>query len=263
MNKKLIMILILLICIGNIHAQDARTSNTQETGTSNTQDTKTSNAKDTESSNDLGITITHTEIEYFIISDFNRTFNYLGGFSLSGLIEFNHRVTVKEGVYLNCLPEDVNMIKIFTNATYRILKDWPLDAKLAWTYNGLPDYETHSHTIAPIISWNEKYYGISVGYGFRFTYFFGEGPEIEHILPVGIYVNFINDKKICVGMSLANYSDFQMDSFIAFALAAKVTLNIEDGFSIINEFELRQSGADGLTNIVYGVIWKGGVKLSW
>jgi hypothetical protein len=239
MNKKIKMLLIFLICIQSIHAQDAKTSD------------------------DLGIEITNVETEYFLISDFNRTFNYVGGFSTTGKIEFNNRVAVKEGVYLNCWPDNVNIIKLFTHATYRILANWPLEAKLAWVYNGLPDYETHSHAIAPVISWNEKYYGISVGYGFRFTSFFSERPLAEHMWPVGVYVNFINNKRICVGMSLANYTDFQIDSFIAFALAAKISINLEDGFSLINELEFRQSGVDGLTATVHGVVWKGGAKLTW
>jgi len=255
MNKNLKMILVFLICIQGIYAQDDGITNAQYIDNSNTQNTETSN--------DYGIKITNMEVEYFIISDFNRTFDFVGGLSATGKIEFNNRVAVKEGIYLNYWPEDVNMIKIFTNATYRILADWPLDVKLAWVYNGLPDYETHSHAIVPIISWNEKYYGISVGYGFRFTSFFSERPLIEHMLPMGIYVNFINNKKLCVGMSLANYTDFQIDSFIAFALAAKVSLRIDNNLTLINELEFRQSGADGLTNTVHGVVWKGGAKLSW
>jgi len=247
MNRKLKMILILLICIQSIYAQDAEVTDVQ----------------DNESSNEHEIKITNMEVEYFIVSDFNRTYNFIGGISAAGKIEFNNRVTVKEGIYLNYWPEDVNMIKIFTNATYRILADWPLDVKLAWAYNGLPDYDTHSHAIVPIISWNEKYYGISVGYGFRFTSFFNERPIAEHMLPIGLYVNFINNKQLCVGMSLANYTDFQIDSFIEFALAAKVSLKINNNLTLINELEFRESGADGLTNIVHGVVWKGGVKLSW
>ncbi|WP_461257900.1 hypothetical protein [Treponema sp. R80B11-R83G3] len=255
MNKKIIMIFIFLICIGNIHAQDAEVTNEKNIEKPNTQNTETSK--------DHGIEITNMETEYFLISDFNRTFNFVGGFSATGKIEFNERVAVKEGIYINYLPEDVTIIKLFTNATYRILADLPLDVKLAWVYNGLPDYETHSHAIVPIISWDAKYYGISVGFGWRFTSFFDEGPQLEYMMPMGLYVNFINNDKLCVGMSLANYNDFQIDSFIAFALAAKVTIKLDNTFSISNELEFRQSGVDGLTATPHGVVWKGGAKLTW
>jgi len=252
MNRKIKMIFILLICIQNIHAQGHEITNTQDTETSNT----------------LGIEITNMEAEYFMNADFNRTFSFIGGISAAGKIEFNNRLTIKEGVYLGW-TQDIKSIKLFSNAAYRILADlpltadWPLEFKFAWVYNGLPEYETHSHAIAPIISWNGKYFGLSVGYGARFTSFFGEGSLIEQMLPMGIYVNFINNEKLCVGMSLANYTDFQIDSFIAFALAAKASVSINKHLSIINELEFRQSGADGLTNAFHGVVWKEGVKLTW
>jgi len=240
------MILIFLICIQSIHAQD----------------NELTNAHDIETANAQGIKITNMEAEYFLNADFNRTFNFVGGISAAGKIEFNNRLAIKEGIFFGW-TEDITIIKLFNNATYRILANWPLEVKFAWVYNGLPDYETHIHAISPFVSWNDKYYGISVGFGFRFTSFFDEGPLLEFLVPMGIYVNFINNEKICVGMSLANYTDFQMDSFIAFALAAKASIMVNEHLSIINELEFRESGADGLTNIVHGVVWKGGAKIKW
>jgi len=254
MNKKFKMLLIFLICMQSIHAQDIEISNTQNIKIADIQDTETSEVQ--------GIKITNLEAELFLNGDFNRTSIFVGSISAAGKIEFNDRLAIKEGVSLG-MTQYINNIKSFTNVTYRILADWPLDFKAAWVYNGFPEYETHSHAIVPIIAWNGKYFGISVGYGARFTSFFGEIPLIEHMLPMGIFVNFLNNEKICVGMSLANYTDFQIDSFIAFALAAKVSVKVNEHFTIINELELRQSGADGLTNIVHGVVWKGGAKLSW
>jgi len=221
---------ILLICIPNIHAQD--------------------------------IEITNMEAEILLNSDFNRTFLFVGGISATGKIEFNDRLAVKEGFSVG-LGHNVTDIKVFTNAAYRILADWPLEAKLAWIYNGLPEFDVHSHGIAPIVSWNAKYYGASVGLGFWFTSFFGEPALFELLLPVRIYVNFIDNEKICVGMSLANFSDFQQDSFIAFALAAKASLRVNGRLSIVNELEFRQRGVAGLTAAFHGIVWKGGAKFTW
>jgi hypothetical protein len=250
MNKKtkiVFIFLICILCIRNINAQDIETENVQ--------DVKASNAQDIE--------ITKMETEYFLSADFNRTNPFTSGMAFSGKIEFNDRFALKEGFFLGSSNlVDYNSIKLFSSAAYRILTDLPLEAKLAWVYNGLPDYETHSHAIAPIISWNAKYYGISAGFGCRFTSFFGEPPLLEYMLPLGVYANFINNKKICVGISLANYDDFQMDSFIAFALAAKVSIIINEHLSFFNELEFRQSGVDGLTAAFHGVVWKGGAKLT-
>jgi hypothetical protein len=252
MSNKIKMLLIFLICIQGIHAQETEITDTQDTETQSVQ----------------GIEITNLEVEYFLNADFNRTSNFVGGFSVAGKIEFNKRFTVKEGISLGW-AENYTSIKLFSNASYRILADlpvtadWPLELKFAWVYNGLPEYETHSHAIAPIISWNGKYFGMSVGYGARFTSFFGEGNLMEHMLPMGIYVNFINNEVICSGLSLANYTDFQIDSFIAFALAAKVSIKVNKHFTINNELEFRQSGVDGLTATFHGIVWKGGAKLTW
>jgi len=232
------MFLIFLISIHNIHAQDTETSNIH------------------------GIAITNMEIECFLNADFNRTFYFVGGISAADKIEFNNRFAIKEGISLSW-TENVTNIKLFNNTAYRILADWPIEVKLAWVYNGLPEYETHSHAITPSVSWNAKYYGINIGFGARFTSFFDERPQLEFLLPIGIYVNFKNNEKICVGMSLANYNDFQADSFIAFALAAKTSVNINEHLSIINELEYKHSGADGLTATFHGIVWKGGVKLTW
>jgi hypothetical protein len=230
MNKKIRIIFILFVCIQNIHALD--------------------------------IEITNMEAETFLNSDFNRTFLFVGGISAAGKIEFNDRLAVKEGLSLG-LGQDVTIIKLFTNAAYRIPIAWPIEAKLAWVYNGLPEFDVHSHAIAPIVSWNTKYYGASVGFGCRFTSFFGERALPELILPLGVYVNFINNEKILVGMSLANFNDFQADSFIAFALAAKASLRLNRHLAVINELEFRQSGVDGLTATFHGIVWKGGAKLTW
>jgi hypothetical protein len=230
MSKKIKIMVILLVCVYNIHALD--------------------------------IEITNMEAETFLNTDFNRTFHFVGGISAAGKIEFNDRVAVKEGFSLG-LGQNVTTIKLFTNAAYRIPSEWPLEAKLAWVYNGLPDFDVHSHVITPIISWKAKYYGISVGFGSRFTSFFGERALPELLLPLGVYANFINNETLCVGMSLANFNDFQVDSFIAFALAAKASLRINEHLSIINELEFRQSGVDGLTATFHGIVWKGGAKLTW
>jgi len=260
MKLKLIIFIAFLICFQNIYAQEeVGRSDYTPTNDDTKADDKTSNDN---KNNSKGIKITNFDIEYFTNADFNRTYQFVGSSSLAFKLTFNDKVAVKEGISFSW-TDNVKETNLFTNAGYRILTKFPLEAKLAWVYNGLPDYDTHVHSLAPLVSWNAKYYGISVGYGFRFTSFFGEGVLVEHLLPLGIYVNFINNENICVGMSLANFDDYRIDSFIAFALAAKVSIFLGKGFSITNELEFRQSGVDGLSATFHGIVWKGGIKLSW
>jgi hypothetical protein len=227
---KIIFIFFICICLQNIHALD--------------------------------VEITDKETEILLNADFNRTFNFVGGISGAGKIELNDRLAFKGGVFIGW-TENVTNIKFFTNAAFQILADQPLEAKLAWVYNGLPEYEAHSHAIAPVVSWNDKYWGISAGFGFRFTSFFGEPALLEYILPLGVYVNFINNEKICAGVSLANFNDFRAGSFITFALTANVSVKINEQWSIVNELEYRHSGGDGLTATFHGITWRGGAKFTW
>jgi hypothetical protein len=230
MNKKIRMILIFLICLQNIHALD--------------------------------IEITDKEVEGCLNAEFNRTLFFIGGFSEAGKIKFNDRLAIRGGLSLGW-AEYLTDVKLFTNATFRILADWPLEAKLAWVYNGLPEFEAHTHSIVPLVSWNAKYAGISAGFGFRFTSFHGEPTLFEFLLPLKIYANFINNEKICAGMSFANFNDFRADSFIAFALGANAAVKINDHWTIVNELEYKHSGADGLTSTFHGIAWKGGAKFTW
>ena len=210
----------------------------------------------------LDVEITNKEFEGSLNAEYNRTLYFIGGFSETGRFVFNERLAVKGGISLGW-ANDLTAVKLFTHATFRILADWPLEAKLAWAYNGMPEAEAHSHAIAPIVSWNAKYWGISAGFGVRFTSFYGEPALFELLAPVKVYGNFINNDKICVGMSLSNFNDFHMDSFIAFALGANVTVKLNEMWSIVNELEYTQSGADGLTSDFHGIAWKGGVKCAW
>lgn len=230
MNRKIIMIFIFLICLGNLRALD--------------------------------IAITDKEIEGCMNAEFNRTLFFIGGLSETVRIEFNDRLAVKGGGSLGW-ARDITDIKLFANAAYRPLANLPLEVKFAWVYDDMPEFEVYSNAIAPFISWNAKYVGISVGIGFRLTSFFGERNLFELLLPIKVYANFINNEKICFGMSFANFNDFRMDSFISFVLGLNVSFRIDELLAIVSELEYKHSGADGLTSAFYGIAWKGGVKFKW
>jgi hypothetical protein len=230
MKIKLILIFIFLICLQNIYAID--------------------------------VEITGKEVEGFLNADFNRTLNFIGGISAAGGIELNNRLAFKGGVSLGW-AEEVTNIKLFTNAAFRITEDRPLEAKLVWDYDGLPEYEAHAHSIVPVISWNGRIVGISAGLGLRFTSFFGESPLFELLLPMKIYANFINNEKICIGLSFANFNDFSAGSFISLALAAYASFKVSEHWTIISELEYKHSGADGLTSTFHGIVWKGGARFTW
>jgi hypothetical protein len=134
---------------------------------------------------------------------------------------------------------------------------------LSWIYNGLPEYDAHSHTVLPSLSWNAKYWGITIGPGFRFSSFFSESPIFETTLSVGIYANFVNNEKLRIGVSLANFNDFQANNFALYSLCFNSAVRITPHWSLLNELELKQSGGDGLTAAFYGIAMRGGARFKW
>jgi hypothetical protein len=210
----------------------------------------------------LDTEITGKEFEAHLSGEYNRSYYFLGGISATGAVELNHRLKFKTGLSLGW-AEGITDIKIFTNAGFGLLKKWPLGLELSWMYNGLPEYETHSHTLLPVIYFNAKYGGISIGPGFRFTSFFNEPAIFQPTLSISVYANFINNEKLRIGVSLANFNDFQANNFALYSLCFNSAIHINRRWSLLNELELKQSGGDGLTAAFYGVALRGGARFTW
>jgi len=214
----------------------------------------------------LDLEITGKEAEAFLRGEYNRNYYFLGDISAIDAVELNNRLKFKTGFSIGW-AEDITDIKIFTSARFGLLEKWPqghpLGLGLSWIYNGLPEYEAHSHTVLPVISWNAKYWGISIGPGFRFTAFFREAVIYEPTLAISVYANFINNEKVRVRVSLANFNDFQTNNFALYSLCFNSAVRLNRCWSLLNELELKQSGGDGLTAAFYGVALRGGARFTW
>jgi len=209
---------------------------------------------------DIGIT--GKEVETYLRGEYNRSYNFLGDISAIGAVELNHGLKFKTGVSLGW-AEGITDIKIFTNTYFGLLKKWPLGLGLSWMYNGLPEYEAHSYTVLPVIYYNAKYGGITIGYGFRFISFFNEPAIFQPTLSISVYANFVNNEKFRIGISLANFNDFQANNFALYSLCFNSAIHLNRQWSILNELELKQSGGDGLTAAFYGVALHTGVRFTW
>ena len=154
-------------------------------------------------------------------------------------------------------------IKAFAQNTIGPLFAKPLHISLSYIYNGLPAWETHSHTLLPLVSWKGRWAGIALGPGLRFTNFFGEPPLFEAMLSASVYVNFINNRKLRMGMGLANFNDFYAGNMGAYALNLNSLIRLSEQWSIINTIELLQSGSVALAKNFYGIAYRGGVRYKW
>jgi hypothetical protein len=210
----------------------------------------------------LDIEITGKEIELHIREEYNRGYYIYGDISVIGAVELNHRLKFKTGVSIG-EAEGITDIKVFTNARFNLLAKWPLGAGISWIYNGLPEYEAHSYTLLPVVFYNAKYGGITIGPGFRFTSFFNEPAIFESTLSISVYVNFINNEKLRIGVSLANFNDFQANNFALYSFCFNSAVHINRQWSLLNELELKQSGGDGLSATFYGAALRTGARFTW
>jgi len=208
------------------------------------------------------VEITKSEIEAFLRGEYSRAFNYYGDISAIGSIELNNMFAFRLGFSLGNAADSTN-IKTHTSAAYIPFSRIPLDFRVIYIYNGIPDYENHTHTILPLVSYNAARAGISIGPGLRFTSFFNEIAIFESILSFSVYFNFINNDSLRIGISIANFNDFQIKNFGAYSLKFNTAIRLDSNLQIINDLELSQSGGDGLSTAFYGFGWRGGIRYTW
>jgi len=210
----------------------------------------------------LDMHITGKEIETSLRGEYNRTFYQYGEISAVGAIELNNRYKVRGGLSFGASAFD-NDINTFINAGCSPFLKFPLNFSVSYIYNGLPEYEAHTHSIMPIVSFNAKRAGISIGPNFRLSSFFGEPAIFESILSFYVYFNLINNNTLHIGTAWGNYNDFHAKNIGAYSLDFYAIIRLHANWNIISEVELMQSGGDGLSSAFYGISCRAGVKYSW
>jgi hypothetical protein len=248
-----IILLVCVFCLYNIHAQEVLiTENNIESNIEN---------------NTKNNTETHLSIEFYLGMEYCQINNFYSDISTIGTIELNENLTLKAGFSAG-RAKDISDLNFFTNISFGNITFWlpviqPIVLSLSYLYNGLPEYETHSHTIHPVISYNTSRIGGSIGAGFRFTSFFNEPAFFEPLLSFYGYVNIINNEKLCLGLGLGNFNYFQVRNLMALSFEINSIIHINNQWSVINDIEIKHSGSDGLAANFYGINWHGGARFSW
>jgi hypothetical protein len=209
-----------------------------------------------------GAELTEKEIEARLIGEYNRGFEYNAGMSAAGGIELNKIFKFRSGVSVK-KSEELSDLNIFLSGKYSPFSKVPVSFSLLYIYNNLYEYETSIHSILPFISFNAKRAGVSIGLNSRFTSFFEEQAQFESILSSSIYFNFVNKETLLIGVSLGNFDEFYARNIGSYSLNINTVIRINNNWSIINEFELMQSGGDGLLSTFYGFGWRGGARFTW
>jgi len=206
--------------------------------------------------------ITGKELEAHLRGEYSRGFGYCGDFSVIGAVKPIESVTLRGGLSAGSLS-DVSNIKAFSSVRAAPFSKLPLTFSLIYDYDGLLDYDVHTHSILPVVSYNTARVGISYGPNFRFTSFFGESVQFEPINSISVYFNAINNEKRRLEAVIGNFGDFYAKNMGAYSLKLNYAAFITVNWTLIGGIELLQSGSDVLSANFYGTAFRGGAKYSW
>jgi hypothetical protein len=209
-----------------------------------------------------GIKITGKELRAYVTPEFNRAFLFCGDIAAVGALTLNDRYTVKSGLALGTVGSAFD-IKMFVGGEAAPFAAVPVSFGLNYQYNGLPKFENHSHSIVLLAAYKAKWAGITLGHSFHFTSFFGEPAIFEPVIVCSIYVFFINNESLKLGLRAANYDDFVTGNLAAYFLSLDSVVRLNKKISLVNEIEIHQSGSIALASNFYGIVYRGGAVFSW
>jgi hypothetical protein len=195
--------------------------------------------------------------------EYNRSFRFCYGFQAEGSLEFNNRYTIQGGLSSGRLDDEME-INAFVGQKYLLPISWvSLGINFRYIYNGIPGYDYNSHSLIPFGSVERKDGGLLLGRALRYTVY-GDSPAIfEPVLAYYVYINIINGKRIRLSIGVANFSPFMAGNFGNYYFTLESLIRLTGRIALVNEFDSYQTGSVGLSSVLYGVAWRGGVRLTW
>jgi hypothetical protein len=208
------------------------------------------------------IQITDKNLEAYFTPEYNRAYYFCWDISTVSAVNLNNRHTIKTGLAMGAAGSAFD-IKMFTSGETALNTRIPLYFSLTYKYNSLPEYEYHHHSMPLMASLKWKWAGFSLGCNFRLSSFSGEPPIFEPIPSASVYVFFINNDFLRLGLKSANFTDFTSGNLGAYFLNLNSVIRLNEKISLINEIEIRQSGSIALASNFYGLIYRGGAAFIW
>jgi hypothetical protein len=210
----------------------------------------------------MDLEITGREIGFFYSPESNLTLNFCWNLSTAGMVKLNNSYAVKAGLALGSVGT-VFEIKGFAGGEMVLPVNIPLYIGLYYNYNGLPEYENHTHSIPLLFSYKGKRAGAVLGINSRFSSFWGEPPVFEPILCVSLYAFIYKTDIVQLKIEASNFNDFTYRNLGAYFYKLNNIINFSKRLSVINEIELHQSGSVTLVSNFYGITYHGGVIFLW
>ena len=207
---------------------------------------------------------TRAETALFFRPEYNLNFRFTWDIALFGSLELNELLILNGGIAAGQI-RDIAAIDAHGSAEIRFpfLKLVPLSLKAAYIYNGLPAYNTHIHSLLPLAAIEWRYFGVSAGYLFRYTFFSGNPVLFEPILAYRLFVNFFNTDNVFAGISLENYDDFFADNLGFYSIGLYNRFRLTQLISASSELEINISGNVGRITSIYGLTCKCGIIFTW
>jgi hypothetical protein len=206
--------------------------------------------------------ISDTETDFLFAPEYNRAFKFCWDVSALGRIKLNGLHNIKAGIAMGAVGTVFEM-KAFAGGEAALPIGIPLFIGLSYNYNGLEEYDHHIHSLPLLVSFQGKRLSAALGVNFRFVSFLGEPPLFEPILTASLYVAIIDTDFLRLGLKVANFNDFTYDNLGAYFLNLNTVIYLNENLSLLNELELHQSGSIALASNFYGLVYRGGVTISW
>ena len=206
--------------------------------------------------------VSKLDVEAYAGGNFTRGSQFMCEIAGICSVELNDTLGFRGGLSVGRTMIDTD-INALVNIYYSPFENLPLSFSVAYIYNGLPEYEAHTSSIIPFVSFNARIAGIMLGMNFRFSSHFGESAQFETVLSFYGYFNFINNDRIRIGIGAGNLKDFHSNNMGAISMNLFAELPIAENLIFLNDVEYMQSGMDGLTATLFKISFHTGVKISW
>ena len=210
----------------------------------------------------LDVQVTDVNVKAHFGGNYTRGAHFMGEIAGIGNVELNDTLGFRGGLSVGRTMIDTD-INALVNVNYSPFENLSFIFSVAYIYNGLPEYEAHTNSIIPFVSFNARIAGVSLGMNFRFSSHFSESAQFETVLSFYGYINFINNDRLRVGIGAGNLKDFHANNMGAISMNLFAELPIAENLVIINDIEYMQSGMDGLTATLFKMSFNTGVKISW
>jgi hypothetical protein len=195
--------------------------------------------------------------------EYNRSFLFCYGFQAEGCLELNGCYTIQGGLSSGLL-DGRSEIRAFAGQKYLLpIPQVSLGINFRYTYNGIPGYGYSSHSLIPFGSVEGKYGGLLLGSTLRYTVYRNSPVIFEPGFAYYAYINIIDTEKAGLRAGIANFSPFMAGNLGSYYFTLESLIRLSGQVVLVNEFDAYQTGSIALSSVLYGVAWRGGVRLTW